>query len=241
MTAAVSGEPGGPERDAGHVSSCRRASPCATPRAPLAVRAWQPGGVVHPSRARLRGRGARPRERRAREPVEPDMRDQAQASWRLQQVILPGREVAISFDGTLVDVLGRALGADVRRVVKAIHLTPTVEFVAGPVIVPRDGSTCSPFGIRTPTPSSSSSVGPRTRFAPSCSGRPGTATRSRSRACSPIRSCASWPPARRWTVQRRSSFRRAGFRPPGATSRCCCSMHGPGISRRLRGSGGAPH
>ena len=65
-------------------------------------------------------------------------RERSDDSWRLQQIVLPGRLVDVAIDGTLVDVLGRALGADVRRSVRGKHLPPTVEFIAGPVIVPRD-------------------------------------------------------------------------------------------------------
>src|SRR5215207_1541847 len=58
--------------------------------------------------------------------------------WMFQQEIEPGREVAITIDGAIQDVTGRALGANVRRVLTGRHTRPTVEFTTGRVIVPRD-------------------------------------------------------------------------------------------------------
>ena len=146
VTAWVSSEPGGAQRESGtYLMPARfavRAAACST--SPC-----EHGNLVvsftHPVRrseveAHVRVNGARASL------FDTGPRDQFASTWRLQQVIVPGREVTISFDGTMVDVLGRPLGADVRRVVKAIHLIPAVEFVAGPVIIPRDGGTL--FAVR---------------------------------------------------------------------------------------------
>ena len=60
--------------------------------------------------------------------------------WQLAQSASPGRETVVEIDGSLTDDGGEPLGASDRRVLKAIHALPSVEFTTGPVVVPRDAS-----------------------------------------------------------------------------------------------------
>jgi uncharacterized protein YfaS (alpha-2-macroglobulin family) len=58
--------------------------------------------------------------------------------WRLQQIVMRGKDVTVSVDSSITDAFGEVLGAEVRRTVKTDSPLPRVDFVTGPVIVPRD-------------------------------------------------------------------------------------------------------
>ena len=139
MVARVSGEPGGAERDGAPFVFAGRfavtsvycsSTPC------------ENGNVVlvfsHPVRGSEVEKHVRVNGAAASVDRWGNARELTATNWQLKQQLRPGKESLVSIDGAIVDALGRSLGTDVRRTLKGDHLQPSVELIAGPVIVPRD-------------------------------------------------------------------------------------------------------